>query len=294
MSNELDSFREYENIFDFLNHKDVLESEQNVEEFRIYSWVSEKNPFTVEKLERVNHALEFLEPGDDGSKELRQNIFSEDSPETAFAEIILVGKLREELGKDSVIMNPNFSDLEKDIECNPDILVELGGEKIIIEVTSTSATRKESENKPDNEVYDINELRKGNHFSNKLTDKLNQLEDLWETDYKLAVAFHTSLIETDRNLWFRNFIRGDIDSLTIYHDDDGEIKGAKKNLSPPAIRMEENSQFLDFAILFSYLDCHLYIGEQIIESTKLNTEVEFDSVTEFDSETVIKPENFPE
>ena len=293
MSSELDSFREYENIFEFLNHNGMLESEQNLEELRIHSWISDENPLTIEKVERVNSALEFIEPGDDGSKELRQNIFSEDSAETAFAEIILVGKLREELGKDSVIMNPNFSDLEKEIECNPDILVELGEEKIVIEVTSTSATRKESEDKPDNEVYDINELRKGNHFSNKLTDKLNQLEDLWETDYKLAVAFHTSLIETDRSLWFRNFIQGGLDSVTIHHDD-GEIKGAEKNFSPPAIRMEENSQFLDFAILFSYSDYHLYVSERIIGSSNLNTEVEFDSLEEFDSETVIEPENFPE
>ncbi len=75
-------------------------------------------------------------------------------------------------------MSSDFYDLYQKIGYNPDILVEFEEGKIAIVVISSSATRNESENKPDNEVFDICKLRKGNYFLNMLKESLNQLGDL--------------------------------------------------------------------------------------------------------------------
>ena len=50
-------------------------------------------------------------------------------------------------------MSTDFYDLYQKICYNPDILVEFEEGKIVIVVISSSATRNESENKPDNEVF---------------------------------------------------------------------------------------------------------------------------------------------
>ena len=198
------------------------------------------------RLEMINNAFKSVDKDEEGSAEIREKIFDDQSFHDAFAEVQMVSKLREIYGNDKVDINPKFG---QENPSNPDILLETDQKNIVVEVTRTSGISiEEDENSVEVGKAEAGfvPLSEGNKFGSAINNKTDQLEPLQDRE-EVMLAMKSPNLSLDKMI-FDTYLNGQPTVQVITEDNEPFDTRTLPNV--PVINLEEKSEIFDFFLLY--------------------------------------------
>jgi hypothetical protein len=216
------------------------------------------------RLEMMNNAFKSLDKDEEGSAEIREKIFDDQSFYDAFAEVQMISKLRELYGKEKVDINPTFG---QENPSNPDILLETDQKNIVIEVTRTSGFSIED----DEESVEVGNaeagfvpLSEGNKYGSVVKNKTGQLEPLQNRKEQVMLAIKSPNLSLDQPI-FDSYIRGQPTIQVI--TEDKEPFATRTLPDVPVVNREDKSEIFDFFLLYDdFGQKQLYASQEVSES----------------------------
>lgn len=213
------------------------------------------------RLEMINNAFKSLDKDEEGSAEIREKIFDDQSFHDAFAEVQMVSKLREIYGNDKVDINPKFG---QENPSNPDILLETDQKNIVVEVTRTSGFSIEDDEdsvEVGNAEAGFVPLSEGNKYGSAVKNKTGQLEQLQDRKEQVMLAMKSPNLSLDQRI-FESYLQGQPTVQVITKDN--EPFDTRTLPDVPVINLEGKSEIFDFFLLYDdFGQKQLYASQEV-------------------------------
>lgn len=264
MEDVVEAAKKYPEINDFLSSYDsdwVSQAFETSNDELVGLFYRHKSQQQRGRLKVLEKAFSLINPQEDGAGELKEKIFEQQSGHDALAEVYMVGKLRKVYGVDPVEMNPDFTGCRK----NPDILVEMEDDKIVVEVTRTSAHTSLPRSDSSGALKGGNiPMSEKNHFGSKVKNKVEQLKPLRDRDVKVMLAMNTPFFDFNKRI-LNSYLQGQTTDQIITNKETGEPVATRQLQDTPVLNLEHDADIFDYILQFDEPAYRLYASHSVSE-----------------------------